>query len=219
MTITIWGRLNSINVQKPIWALEELGLAYEHIPLGGGFGGLTDPAYRALNPNVRVPTLKDGVTIVWESHAILRYLAAEYGSGTLWPTDARQRAAADQWVDWTATTFQAGWLRVFESVVRVPESKRDSTVIAQAMDDANRLFRMLDAALADRQFLAGDRLTYGDIPAGVAMYRWMTMPIERQSMPSLEAWYRRLDARPAFKKAVCVSYADMFGVPVPPAPR
>src|SRR5579862_985806 len=113
VSITIWGRLNSINVQKAIWALEELGLPYEHVPLGGGFGGLTDPAYRALNPNVRVPTLRDGDTVVWESHAILRYLAAQYGSGSLWPEDARRRSAADQWVDWTAATFQAGWLKVF----------------------------------------------------------------------------------------------------------
>ena len=219
MTITICGRLNSTNVQKPIWALEELGLAYEHIPLGGSFGGLVDPAYRALNPNVRVPTLRDGDTVVWESHAILRYLAAQYGAGTLWPENPRQRSAADQWVDWTATTFQSGWLKVFESVVRVPEDKRDRAVIDQAMDDANRLFRMLDSVLAGSPFLAGEHLTYGDIPAGAAMFRWMTMPIARQPMPNLEAWYRRLDARPAFKKAVCVSYADMFGVPVPPAPR
>ncbi len=219
MTITIWGRLNSINVQKAIWALEELGVDYEHIPLGGSFVGLTDPAYRALNPNVRVPTLRDGETVVWESHAIVRYLAANTGRGRLWPDDPRRRAAADQWVDWTATTFQAAWLRVFESVVRVPEDKRNPALIAEAMDDANRLLRMLDAALAERPFLAGTELTYGDIPAGVAMFRWMTMPIERQPMPNLEGWYRRLDARSAFRKAVCVSYADMFGVPVPPAPR
>jgi glutathione S-transferase len=218
LAITLWGRLNSVNVQKAVWALEELGLAYESVPLGGKFGGLDDPAYRAMNPNGRVPTLRDGDLVVWESHAIVRYLAATYGVGTLWPTDPRERAETDQWTDWVATIFQGAWLGVFEAVVRTPANRRDPKAIARAEAAANRLYAMLDNRLAGRDFLGGSGPTYADIVAGASMFRWMTMPHERPDMPNLEAWHRRLEARPAFKKAVCVDFSDMYGLSVP-APR
>src|SRR5688500_15046279 len=105
MTITLWGRLSSGNVQKVVWALEELELPYVHVPLGGSFKGNDTPEYLGMNPNGLVPTLRDGDLTVWESHAIVRYLSAEYGSGLLFPMEARDRAVVDQWTDWTATTF------------------------------------------------------------------------------------------------------------------
>ncbi|UXN73005.1 glutathione S-transferase N-terminal domain-containing protein [Devosia sp. A8/3-2] len=77
--LTLWGRKNSCNVQKTLWTIEELGLPYRHEPVGGSYGGLDNPAYRALNPNGVVPTLQDGDLTVWESHATVRYLAAAYG--------------------------------------------------------------------------------------------------------------------------------------------
>lgn len=213
MTITLHGRLTSVNVQKVVWALGELGLTFEHVPRGGSFGRLTEPDYLALNPNGKVPTLVDGDVVIWESHAIVRYLAATYGAGTLWPTDPRTRAAADQWTDWTATTFQQAWLSVFEAVIRTPQNKQDPALIARAKANAERHYAMLDKWLAGRRFIGGEGLSYADIVAGASMFRWMTMPIARPSMPNLEAWYSRLEARPAFRTGVCVSYEDMIGVP------
>ena len=210
MAITVWGRLNSINVQKVIWALEETGVAYEHIPLGGKFGGLDDPAYRAMNPNGKVPTLRDGDLTMWESHAIVRYLAAAYGNG-LWLADPTARAIADQWTDWTATTFQPAWIDVFWLFVRTPAAQHDKVAIGKALAASYSAYGILDQRLSASPFLAGDALTYADIVAGVSMYRWMTMEIQRPELPHLAAWYERLKARPAFQKAVCVSYADMVG--------
>jgi len=211
MAITVWGRLSSINVQKVIWALEETGVAYEQINLGGKFGGLDDPAYRAMNPNGKVPTLRDGDLIVWESHAIVRYLAATYSAGGLWPTEAKARALADQWTDWTATTFQPAWIDVFWLFVRTPKADHDKVAIGKALAASFNAYGILDRRLAEAPFLAGEALTYADIVAGVSMYRWMTMEIQRPELPNLAAWYQRLSARPAFQKAVCVSYADMVG--------
>lgn len=219
MAITLWGRYNSVNVQKVVWALEELGLAHGHVPLGGKFGGLDAPAYRALNPNGRVPTLRDGDLVVWESHAIVRYLAATYGAGSLWPVDPRERAETDQWTDWTATTFQPAWLGVFEAIVRTPEAERDAAQIARAEAAASRLYGMLDQRLANREFIGGSRPTYADIVAGASMFRWMTMPHERPALPNLAAWHRRLMDRPAFVKAVCVDFSDMYGARSPAAPN
>lgn len=209
--ITIWGRLSSANVQKPIWALDELGLAYSHVPLGGKFGGLDTPEYLAMNPNGKVPTLRDGDLTVWESHAIVRYLAATYGQGRLWPEDAKARALVDQWTDWTATTFQPAWIEVFWRFVRTPVAQHDKPAIEKALGTACAAYAILDKQLGKTPFIAGEQLTYADIVAGASMFRWMTMAIERPDMPNLAAWYQRLQARPAFRKAVSVSYEELIG--------
>jgi glutathione S-transferase len=209
--IRLWGRLSSSNVQKAVWALEELGLAYDHVPLGGPYGGLDDPAYLAMNPNGLVPTLRDGELILWESHAIVRYLAATYGAGTLFPVDAKERALVDQWTDWTASTFQPAWISLFWLLVRTPEAQRDPAAIERARAGTIRCFRIMENQLGTRPFLAGGQLTYADICAGAAMYRWMTMQVERPSLPNVEGWYWRLNDRPAFRKAVCVSYEELVG--------
>jgi glutathione S-transferase len=209
MTITLWGRKTSANVQKTVWALAELGLAYEHKSVGGRYGGLDTPEYRALNPNALVPTLCDGDLVVWESHATVRYLAAQYGAGRLWPSQPRDRAVVDQWTDWTATTFQPAWLAVFWRVVRTAPEQQDPAAIAKAIADADRAFGMLDVQLAGKAFIAGDDLTYADIAAGVALYRWFTMEIDRRPAANVESWYSRLQERPAFREAVMVSYEEL----------
>ena len=211
MAIIVWGRSSSANVQKVLWALEELRLPYEHRPLGGQYGGLDDPAYRMLNPNGLVPTLQDGTTTVWESHAIVRYLSATYGEHTLWRSDTRERAVVDQWTDWTATTFQPAWISVFWLAVRTPTEQQDANAIAEAHERTVRALKIADEALAQRPFLAGDRLSYADVVAGVALYRWFTMDVPRPRMPYVERWYGRMQERDAYRKTVMVSYAELKG--------
>jgi len=207
--ITLWGRSNSGNVQKVVWALEELELDYEHVQLGGKFGGLKDPDYLELNPNGLVPTLRDGELVMWESNAIVRYLCAQYASGLLFPVDPAERAIVDQWADWCASTFQPAWIGVFGLMVRVPPSKRDPALLAAKLADANAAFTLLNARLGHSPWLGGDGMTYADIIAGVSLYRWFTLDIERIALPHVEAWYERLQRRPAFKKGVEVSYEDL----------
>ena len=211
LELTLWGRTSSANVQKVLWALAELGLPYEHKLVGGAYGGLDEPHYRAMNPNRLVPTLQDGDLVVWESHAIIRYLSAAYGADTLWRENVRERAIVDQWTDWTATTFQPAWISVFWLFVRTPSEQYDRKAIAAAYAKTVSALRILDVHLADRDYLAGNRLSYADIAAGVALYRWFTMDIDRPAMPGVENWYRRLEQRPAFRQAVMVSYAELVG--------
>jgi glutathione S-transferase len=211
MSLTLWGRPNSNNVQKTLWALDELGLAYEHVALGGSFGGLDDPHYLAMNPNGRVPTLRDGELVVWESHAILRYLAATYGAGELWPVDPKARAVADQWTDWTATTFQPAWIDLFWRVVRTPTAQQDAAAIERVLAATNAALAILDERLAVSPYLGGNLFTYADIAAGVALYRLCTMPISRPELSNFEAWYGRLQQRRAFRERVCISYAELAG--------
>jgi glutathione S-transferase len=211
VSITLWGRLSSANVQKVVWALGELGLTYEHIPLGGRFGGNSTPEYLAMNPNGLVPTLRDGNLVLWESHAIVRYLAGSYGAGTLFPTDPRQRAIVDQWTDWTATTFQPAWIGVFWLLVRTPAAEHDRAAIDKSIQATSRCFEMLEKRLGQAPFLGGDRLTYADIAAGVSLYRWTTMEIDRPVLPNVAAWHARLNERGAFRTAVNVDYEELRG--------
>jgi len=93
--LKIWGRNTSVNVQKAMWAIGELGLAYERIDVGGTYGKNNEPAYLAMNPNGLVPTLEEDGFLLWESNAIVRYLAAKHAMGTLYPADLAHRADAD----------------------------------------------------------------------------------------------------------------------------
>lgn len=209
--LTLWGRLSSCNVQKAVWLLEELALPYEHIPAGGDFGGLDDPAYREMNPHGRVPTLKDGNVVVWESEAILRYLAARYGAPAFWPDDPAERAAVDQWLAWTAASLYRDWIDLFWQRVRTPPERQDAAEIERLRRRTAERFGFLDGQLGARDYIAGDRFSLADIAAGMTLYRWFEMPIERPALPHLAAWYERLRARPAYRKGVCIPFDDLAG--------
>jgi glutathione S-transferase len=200
--LRIWGRNNSINVQKVMWAVGELGLEHERIDAGGAFGGLDTPAYGKLNPNRRVPVVEDGDVVVWESNACVRYLAARYGVGTLWPEDPGRRARADMWMDWQASSLLPDMTVVFWGLIRTPEAERDQAGIGAAANRLGTTWRILDEHLASRRFVAGDALTIGDIPVGAACYRYFELPIEQPRLPNLEAWYGRLRERAPFREQV-----------------
>lgn len=211
MSLTAWGRLSSINVQKVMWALDEIGLAYQHVPAGGPFGLLDTDAFLAMNPHGWVPVIDDDGTVVWESGAILRYLTAAYSQDVLWPADPRQRARADQWMEWNQTTLQPHLMGFFWGWYRTPEDRRDDTRNAQLLAaTADDLFK-LDALLANRPYVAGDHLTMGDLPSGTLLYRWFEMDIERPALPHVEAWYARLRARPAYARQVMRPFDDLKG--------
>lgn len=204
--LKIWGRNNSINVQKVMWCIGELGLAHERVDVGGAFGGLDTPEYGAMNPNRRIPVLQDGDLTLWESQAIVRYLAARHGAGTLWAEDPAVRAAADMWMDWKITTIYADMTKLFWDRVRLPAAERDPVGTAEAVARLGPLWGVLDAHLAQRSYVAGDEMTMGDIPVGVAARRWfyLTEAEERPSHPHLQAWYARLQERAAYRDHVMV---------------
>ncbi len=210
--LRIWGRRSSFNVQKVMWLVGELGLAHEHIPAGGAFGGLDAPTFLAMNPHGRVPVIADGGTVVWESHAILRYLAARYGGARFWPADAGARARGDGWMDWAQTTLQPDFLGgVFWGFYRTPEPERDWPAIREMLARCARHFRLLDKFLADQPYLGGDALGLADIPAGTSLYRYFELEIERPPVPNVEAWYRRLQERPAYRAHVMVPFDELRG--------
>jgi len=199
--LKIWGRVNSVNVKKALWCLEELGLPYERIDAGMQYGVVNTPEYRRMNPTGLVPTIQDDGFTLWESHSIVRYLSARHGMGTLCPADPRARADAERWMDW-AFTFQAAMRNVFWGLIRTPPGKRDTKAIEEGRAKTAALLPVLEQTLARQDYVAGASLTMGDIPIGSEVQRWMRVPVERPPSPALEAWFERLRARPAFMKIV-----------------
>ena len=200
--LRIWGRSNSINVQKVLWCCEELDIRYQRVDLGGPFGGNTEPEYLRLNPNGLVPTISDGGFVLWESNAIVRYLAAKHGMGTLCSEDLAERADADRWMDWQMGTLWANFRPAFVGLVRTLPEKKDRDEIATAISKTAENLAMLNAHLAARDYVTGLAFTLADIPLGVTAYRWFNLEIERPPMANLEAWYERLCARSPYKATV-----------------
>jgi glutathione S-transferase len=200
--LTIWGRTNSINVQKVLWCCAELGLAYERIDAGGSFGVSNTPEYRAMNPNGLVPTIKDDGFVLWESNVIVRYLSAKHGASTLYPGDLKERAEAERWMDWQVTTLWMALRPLFFGYVRTPPEQRDAAALVAAQRSGEEALAILDRYLKDRAFVAGERFTMGDIPAGISVYRWFALPLERPDFPNVARWYKTLTDRPGFRTHV-----------------
>jgi len=202
--LKIWGRRNSINVMKVLWVCDELSLPYERIDAGMQFGVVNTPEYAALNPNRKVPTIEDDGFVLAESNTIVRYLAARQGREDLLPSDVRQRARIEQWMDWASFSLAIGMTPLFWQLVRTPEDKRDPKVIAANAAEAERCMRILDEQLADKAHLAGPGFTLADVPAAAFVHRWLKLPIEHPSLPRLEDYYRRMLERPAYREHVAL---------------
>jgi len=200
--LKLWGRINSINVQKVLWALAELNVPYERTDAGLQFGVVNEPFYRRMNPNGRVPTIEDDGFVLWESNAIVRYLSAKHGAGTLWPNDLRQRADADRWMDWTTSTVAPALTPVFWGLIRTPPEKRNMASIEAEAEKVGQAFQALEQSLEGRDHVAGKSFTMGDIPLGTFVHRWYALAVKRPKLPRVEAYYERLQERAPYKKHV-----------------
>jgi glutathione S-transferase len=200
--LRIWGRRNSINVQKVLWCCGELNLQFERIDAGMEFGINNTAEYLAKNPNGRVPTIEEGDWVLWESHAIVRYLCGVHGLGTLWPGTPKAFADVDKWMDWYHTTFEPDLRVVFWQLIRTPAEKRDMAAVEAARLRCIKSLTLLDSQLVGKKFLGGTTFTMGDIPLGVAAYRWFALNVERPALRNVEAWYLRLTERPAYQQHV-----------------
>ncbi len=203
--LKIWGRNTSSNVQKALWALGEMQLPFERIDVGGAFGKTKDAAYLAINPNSLVPTLEeeDGFTL-WESNSIVRYLAAKHANRTLEPADLRVRAVAQKWMDWQLSVLGPAITPVFWGLIRTPPEKRDAHAIATGKEKTVAAATIMDTQLGKTQYLAGNDFSYGDIPVGIMIYRYMQLIPERPATPNLDRWYASISTRAAFKEQVAV---------------
>ena len=208
--ITIYGRATSSNVQTVMWGIGELELACERLDYGHAFGGTDTPEFRAMNPNGLVPVIRDGGLVMFESCAILRYLASRYGGAPFWPADPVVRGPIDMWAEWAKTTLARDFTGpVFWAVVRTPPSKQDPKKLAAALRQLDATLDILEARLARGRFVTGDDFTLADVVVGHSLFRYFTIDIHRRDRPALAAYYARLTERPAFREHVMVSYEPL----------
>ena len=196
----VWGRANSSNVAKVVWLLDEIGLEYERIDLGGPFGGTHEAGYLAMNPNALVPTLEEDGFTLWESNTILRYLAGQHAAPrALWPAEGRARANVDRWLDWTQTTLGPPQTALFQGLVRAPVEKRDMGAMEAALAATGKVWAVLDTQLERHEYVAGPDFTLADIAPGVHAHRWFSFAIGKPELRHLRRWYERLLERPAYR--------------------
>ncbi len=203
----LWGRANSVNVQKVLWVMAELGLPYERIDAGLQFGRVNDSDYRAMNPTGRIPTLVDGDFVLWESNSILRYLTMrDHGAAgrTLYPDSPAARASVDRWLDWQLSTVSPAERNLFQGMVRTPSEQRDWAAIRAAVTASAECWRILDARLAaGGPYVEGPGFTLADIVLGVYVRRWFGVEVEgKPEFPALQAWYERLGEHEGFARWV-----------------
>ena len=198
--LKVLGRKTSGNTQKVLWCCDELGIPYEREDVGREFGKNHEPAYLALNPNGRIPTIEDDGFVLWESNAIVRYLCAKHGMGTWYPRELHRLADMERWMDWQQTTLRPH----FHAMTNAMQSSAPSGDILldslkKALDDT---WNILDAQLAKQPYIAGATLTMADIPFCYIINRWYKLPIEHHGLPNVKMWFNKLCKRPAFLRHV-----------------
>ena len=209
--LTVWGRKNSSNVQALMWCIGELGLPYTRHDVGHRYGGNDTPAFLAMNPNGTVPVLRDGdAEPLWESGAILRYLAGSYATAPFWPAEGFMRAHIDKWAEWSKINVTLNFTApIFWKVVRTAPSQRDPVAIGQAVAKLDKILDIAEAQLSRSEFLAGSDFTLADIQFGHVLFRYFDIPISRQEHPALRRYYDALTARPAYREHVMISYEEL----------
>jgi glutathione S-transferase len=209
--LTVWGRRTSSNVQALMWCIGELGLPYVRNDIGHRFGGTDTEEFARLNPNRTVPVLQDGTDPpIWETGAILRYLAGRYGGEDFWPADPQARAQVDKWAEWAKINVAMAFtVPVFWRVVRTPARDRDPEAIGKALASLEAKLSIAEARLHEHSFLAGATFTLADIQFGHVLYRYFDLPLERAELPALARYHARLTERPAYREHVMVSYDEL----------
>lgn len=207
--ITVHGRKTSSNVQPVLWLLAELDLPHKRLDVGGAFGGTDTPEYRAMNPMGLIPSLEDGDVTMFESQAILRYLGARHAEA-LWPADPVARASIDQWMEWSKTTVAPTVVyKIFWQLIRTPAATRDHSALSEAVASAWTIMAIAEAQLTKHDWIAGAQMTLADFTFGAQLYRYFTLPFERNDLPKLAAYYERLTQRPAYADTVMTSYEPL----------
>lgn len=213
--IEVWGRPNSICTQRVLWACVEAEVEFTlnlasatmgpggHVSTGGTSYGVVDtPSYLAMNPNGSIPTIKDGGFVLWESNAIVAYIAAKYGAAHLYEDKLETFARASQWMSWTNEHLEPPLHVLVMELYRLPAVKRTSGAVDAAAGDIAPWIEVLDRHLSTQPFVAGANFTMGDIPTGAAVYRSTLLVPDRPAPPHVNAWLERLTARDGFKRHV-----------------
>jgi glutathione S-transferase len=209
----LWGRKSSINVQKVLWCLAELGLKegkdFERIDAGLQFGINNTPEFLKLNPNGLVPTLQDGEIVLWESNTIMRYLSHQHDQAGRFTADIKTHYESEKWMDWQLGTMWPALRIAFLGLTRTPEVERQYESILKGYQETNRLLGLLDQTLSKQSYCAGNQFQPGDIVLALCVSRWILLNQafpqqtgERAPLKNIDAWLQRLEIETHFNDIV-----------------
>ena len=207
--LVLWGRASSVNVQKVLWFLAETGAPFEHHVVGGPYGGLDRPEFASLSPMPRVPVLQHGELAIWESHAVLRYLAEFVAPHALSPKTATARAGIEPWMELVSTTLQPPFIALFWQKVRMTEDLRDGAKIEAARKAMQPALAAIAGKLETTEWLAGDEMSLADIAAGSLMFRINDVAPDLLQDGALQRWYAQLASREAYRASVMTNYDEL----------
>ena len=209
--IKVWGRASSSNVQCVMWCAAELGLEVERVDAGLMYGVNDTPDYLAMNPNGTVPTLVDGDgPPLWESGAILRYLANAYAEHPFWPSDLVERANVDRWAEWSKVSVQMAFSKpIFWKVIRTVSEQRDAAQISNSVKVFESKLQIAEQRLSKNRYLAGSSFTLADIQFGHVLYRYYEIDIERAPLEQLRQYYKKLTELPHYRAHVMVNFDEL----------
>ena len=197
--IQLYGRRNSINVQKVSWALCELNIEFKWHDEHGKFGTVNVENYKKLNPQLIVPTLDYNGTIINQSNSIVRYLYRKH-TDVYEISKAEDIAIAEQWMEFQATDLQLNMTPIFWGLVRNPPEDRNQDLIDKNIILLNKKFEIFDNFLEGHEYILNNSFGMSDIIMGVATYRYNSLPIERPNLVNLQNWYKKISNRNCFKK-------------------
>ena len=185
---------------RALWALEELGLKYEHVPVNAR-GESRQPEHLKVNPNGHIPAIDDDGTIIWESMAINLYLAEKYGKGKLWPATVEQHGACYQWSFWSMTEIEPLLMTVFMNRIILPAEQRNEKAAAKAIEDIKIPVKVLDEHLHNREYLLGKEFTIADLNAASVLSLASFVQLDLSPTPTAQKWLQKCTSRPANQKA------------------
>lgn len=198
MTIKLYG-IAASRTARPLWLLEELGVPYEHVSQSYAGGATKSPEFLKINPNGHIPALVDDGTIVWESMAINLYLARKFG-GPLAPANLSEEAELLRWTFWSVTECEKDALTVLMHRVAMPADKREASLAERAEGALKRPLEILNAHLADRQYIVGDRFTVADVNVASVIAWAQPAKALMEANPNVAGWLKRCQDRPAQQK-------------------
>lgn len=203
MTPLLWGRVSSVNVQKVLWCLAELGISYDRIDAGWTYGKTDTDDFAAMNPNRLVPVWQEKDLTLWESHAIVRHLTAQN------PGVIAHGPVSDQWMDFVASTFMPAITAIFYQCVRLPVEQRSSEELERQSETLNRVLSIVDGQLKGADWIDGRAFSTGDIAVGAMLFRVFDLSWPRHRFDHLERYFAALCERPAYRDWVIASYEEL----------
>ena len=185
---------------RALWAAEELGVKFEHIPVAIADGSTRKPEHLRLNPNGHIPVIDDDGTILWESMAINLYLAEKYGKAPFWPSNAADRARVYQWSFWGMTEAEPHLIAVFRNRMMLPKEQRNEQAATDALESLKAPLKVLDEHLKGRPHLLGSDYTIADLNVASVLLLAPMIGVEMSGVPAVRAWLEKCLARPAAQK-------------------